>query len=160
MEPPTTPKRRATQELTNIVNSLSVKWGLQFPTRDESWSPIKIQGRRSIGDDVVDRIKYLHFRKPEALSYALMHFEEQATSKCSKWVSKPHAEQDVIPRRTRSSSSNDFIGQSKIDKHTAAELMEILLDLVDQISEVAKRKGDYRIYDRGSLHLIFVQPDS
>lgn len=162
MELPTTPKKKAADGVTKIINSLSAKWGLQFPIRDESWSPIKIQGQRSIADDVFDRINYLYFRYPRELNYALAHFEEQATSKCSKWVSKPQAEQDVIPRRmsTRNSSRNDFIGQSTSDKQTTAELMELLLSLIDQIVEVIRRKGDYRIYDKGSFHLIFVQLDS
>lgn len=151
MPPPTTPTKGAGDDVTKIINSLSAKWGLRFPLRDGSWSPMKVEGR--IADDVFGRIKYLSFRNRKALDYALMHFEEQAVLKCSNWVPKPHAERDVTPRRTSTigSSYNDLIKHQRIDERTAVDLMETLLPLVDQVAELVKRGKDYRIYDKGLL---------
>lgn len=157
MPPPTTPRKGAGDEVTRIVDSLSTKWGLRFPVRDLNWSPIKNEGRKSIADDVFDRIKYLRFRNRKALDYALSHFEEQAVLKCSNWVPKPRAERDVTPHRmsTRSSSQKDFIKQPTIDEQTAVELMKTLLPLIDQVAELVKRGEDYRIFDKGLLPIIF-----
>lgn len=148
---PKTPIKKD-DELTSITNALAAKWNLRFPHRGPLWSPSQIKCPNSSGEQVLSRLRFLLFQNKEALQYALIHFEGQASETrpgihCSQWIHKPQAEMDVIPRRSPPSNPldhNSFLKRVEIEEATASKLMENLLQILDRVTACVRQKTDFR----------------
>ena len=122
---------KADAGIENIKRSLSAKWGIQWPTRDSTWSPSKRDPNR-VEDKIVTFIQFLYFRKPPqegALDHALKHFEENAPQIISKWPFKPRGEPDVLPFLEASNSAlkQDFLKKRPVlSEKEITELTESL----------------------------------
>ncbi len=134
-------------ELFKITTSLAVKWNIRFPSRDTNWSPSRVKDPNAPGEQALSRMKFLNFTRKEALDYAVENFERHAKVHCSQWIHKPDADRDLLPRRAYPEASHrtPFLKQQPdIKDATAAELMTILLRILDRVADCVKNNEDYR----------------
>lgn len=80
--------------IEKIKQSLSTKWGIQFPVRDATYSPSK-RNMSLAEEKILVLIQLLYFRGG-ALAYAIENFEKNAAQIISRWQFKPHGEPDVL----------------------------------------------------------------
>ena len=144
MKPPVTPtKEPANDKLIKTIDQLSARWGLPLPRRDAQWSPSKSALEQSVEEKVVGRIKFLSFKGPTALDKALEAFERKAVLISQGWIFKPHADHDLLPRRSSTAAGSlpgsTFLRRSNADPRIVNELMKTLFEYVDQAADQVKR---------------------
>lgn len=93
---PSTPTK-ADDGIERLKQSLSAKWGIQFPNRDSAWSPSRRDPNR-VEEKILAIIQFLYFREG-ALHHAIEQFEKTAATINSQWQYKPRGEAGVIPSR-------------------------------------------------------------
>ena len=132
---PSTPTKGswADDGINTLIQKVSASWNLQLPVRDASWSPSRNTGN-SGENDIYQRVKYLWWKDKDALNCAVAEFERRASS---NWVSKPHADPDVLPSRSvRPSTRHDtFLKKRSISDKEAAELRNVLVDVLRTVTE-------------------------
>ena len=140
---PSTPTKgsKADAEINALIQNLSASWNLQLLVRDASWSPSRITAN-SGEKDIYQRVKYLYWKDKKALNCAVTEFERRARS---NWVPKPHADPDVLPARSiRPSTRNDtFLKKRSIGDKEAAELRNVLVDVLKTVTEKVTRGVPY-----------------
>ena len=129
-----------------IAKSLTDKYGLIFPIKEEYRSPSAINWNQP-EERVLPLIKYLYYHDRRlsrgALTWALQRFDERFFKFKSEWVNKPKAEQDVIPKRElRSYSAN----QSKTALSNNQGTGSLMLELETVLKDVADNVKNGRIY--------------
>lgn len=156
MLPPRTPTK-AEDNLEKIKQDLKLRWNLQFPERDSSWSPSKVKEPKPVGDQVLGRLIFLNHKDKSGLDNAIKTFEKQAETINSQWKFKPRADQSVIPRRLPSESAltQAFISnRPTISDAAATELMQCLLHIlthaVDQVISKMKTNRDPHVDTQSS----------
>lgn len=103
MLPPSTPTKaiKADSDINTRVQNLALKWDLQIPLRDTSWSPSR-SSNKSSEQQIYASVRWLYFTDESALDYAVAKFENYAGK---NWVAKPRADPDVLTsRNTRASA--------------------------------------------------------
>ena len=135
---PHTPTKaiNADQDINSRIQDLSIPWNLQLPVRDASWSPSR-NPVNSEEKQIYERVRWLYFKNPRALDYAIAEFERRART---NWISKPHADPDVLPTRSirPSTSQNTFLKRRSISEEDGAELRRVLLDILKNITDKVK----------------------
>ena len=136
---PSTPTRagKADDGIEQLKQSLSAKWGIQFPTRDPAWSPSRRDPNRR-EDRISAVIQYLYFRDG-ALGYAIEQFEKNARAVYSQWQIKPRAEPDLLPSME---SMGHGVTQDFLHRRRAFEgdaLRDITESLWWNLSQIADR---------------------
>ena len=128
--------------IEKIKQSLSTKWGIQFPLRDAIVSPSK-KDMTLVEEKILVLIQMLYFREG-ALEYAIAQFEKNAAQVVSEWQFKPHAEPDVLLSLPQSQSAlkQDFLRKRhdlppQAVKQLTENLSHCLKSVVDRI-----RAGD------------------
>jgi len=126
---PSTPTKagKADDGIERLKQSLSAKWGIQFPVKDSTWSPSRRDPNR-VEDRILAVIQFLYFRDG-ALHYAIEQFEKTATTVYSKWQFKPRGEADVLPSREgpESAVKRDFLHKcAQLEESAIKELTESL----------------------------------
>ena len=111
---------------------LSSEWDLGFTETDPAYKPYR----------------YLSFQKGDAegaLQHALDLFDEQAQKFQSQWVSKPHADADLLPTRLSRANSSSFLKKKRVlTDQERAQLMECLLEKLTWVSNKVKEKLPFR----------------
>ncbi len=134
-------------ELNKITTSLAVKWNIRFPSRDVNWSPSQVKNPNAPGEQALNRMNFLNFRRKEALKYAVENFERHAEVHCSQRIPKPDTDRDVLPHRVYQEPSyrTPFLKrQPEVKDATAVELITILLRILDRVADCVKRNEDHR----------------
>lgn len=111
--------------IERVKQSLSNKWGIQFPVRNPT--PSK-RDRSLVEEKVLDLIQFLYF-KEGALDCAIEQFEKNAAYIVSQWHFKPRGEPDVLPSSAHSKSAlkQDFLKkQPGLSTRAVTELTESL----------------------------------
>ena len=111
--------------IEKVKQSLSTKWGIQFPVRNPT--PSK-RNRSLLEEKILDLIQFLYF-KEGALDCAIEQFEKNAVHIVSQWQFKPHGEPDVLPSVAHSESGlrQDFLKkQPELSHKAVTELTESL----------------------------------
>ena len=140
MVPPKTPSK-ADDGLNKIVTSLEARWNLQFPVRDSTWSPSKVQEPKPVGEQVLSRLIFLNHKDKDGLRNAIESFEKQAPTIGSRWTFKPRADHDTVPSRLPSESplAQSFLShRPPITDAMATELMQLLLHILTLTVDQAK----------------------
>ena len=140
---PHTPTKaiKADEDINSRIQNLSIPWNLQLPVRDASWSP-STNPVNSEEKQIYERVRWLYFKKEPALAYAIAEFEKQARS---NWISKPHADPDVLPTRNirPSTRQNTFLKRRNISEEDGAELRRVLLDILKNVTDKVKAGVPY-----------------
>ncbi|KAL9034753.1 MAG: hypothetical protein Q9214_006900, partial [Letrouitia sp. 1 TL-2023] len=145
MSTPGTPTK-TDYAIRDITNSITVKWGLQFPPIDIPRSPLeKDRGRPE--EKVLSRLQYLYFHDKKnangAIDWAIGNFEQYALQAHSQWVTKPNADIDVLPRRGLRSEStlyrNSLSKKAPVSAEMMDDLMQGLLHFLDKAVEGANK---------------------
>jgi hypothetical protein len=133
---PKTPTK-ADDGIEQLKQSLSAKWGIQFPVRDSKWSPSH-RDSSLVEEKIAHRIQFLYFQAG-ALRHAIEQFERHAFTLCSLWQFKPRAEVDVLPSRECEDSAlkKDFLHKRRQLEGDEVEKLKEILWL--QLSEVVDR---------------------
>lgn len=140
---PETPTK-ADDGIEKLKQSLSAKWGIQFPARDSTWSPSR-SNLSLVEEKILTRIQFLYFRDG-ALRHAIEQFEKHASTLCSQWQFKPRAEVDVLPLREYSTLKKDFLQKrDQLDRGTIKELTEVLWHQLNQVADRVKKGEKFPI---------------
>ena len=140
MLPPSTPTKaiKADNDINTRVQNLSLKWGLQLPVRDTSWSPSR-SSNKSSEQQIYAYVRWLYFKDQSALDYAVANFENHAGK---YWVAKPRADPDLLPsRNSRAGTRQDtFMRTRDIPSDREAtefkdQLLEVLKGTADKIRD-------------------------
>jgi len=135
MEPPTTPSKKDGEGVSRLIRSLNMKWGLGLPVKDMPYSPSKVIHPERRGERIYQRIRFLYFRRPEALELARKRFEEHAQQNSVNWVYKPLAETDTIPSRNRPDfqlRKDSYPAVNCVPEAAAVALEETLFRFLDE----------------------------
>ncbi len=146
---PRTPTK-ADDGITAIARSLSARWSLKLPLKEESRTPSRDSRPEQVGDQIYQRIRFLFYRHREALEYVLNQFEEHAVLAFSQWQFKPHADLDVILNRSAIDSAlrrDSFLKRPTITEDAAAGLTQILLRFLIKVVDRVKAGVDYKVLD-------------
>ena len=136
---PKTPTK-ADDGIEQLKQSLSAKWGIQFPVRDSKWSPSH-RNPSLVEEKIAHRIQFLYFQDG-ALRHAIEQFERHAFTLYSQWQSKPRAEVDVLPSRESEDSAlkKDFLHKrSQLEGDEVEKLKEILWLQLSEVVDRVKR---------------------
>lgn len=136
---------KANDEIGRITTSLSAQWDLRFPP-PVARSPAKID-RDLPEEKVLARLRFLFFHDRKnnqaATKYAVDCFEQFAPKLLAGWITKPWAEEDLLPTRTRSATirQQGFLSKKPaLNDEQASDLMQALLRYLDDTIS-AIRKG-------------------
>ena len=134
---PKTPTK-ADDGIERLKQSLSAKWGIQFPVRDLTWSPSR-SNLSLVEEKILTCIQFLYFRDG-ALHHAIEQFEKHAFTLCSQWRFKPRAEVDVLPPREYSTLKKDFLHKrDQLDRDMIKELTDGLWHQLSQVVDRVKK---------------------
>ncbi len=147
MTTPGSPSRHATGAATaerdRILNDLSVRWGLVIQPPKDGESPSRRLEKLAVGrkaetypTECFFKINFLCLKDQSALSTALNTFEYAATALQSGWVSKPNADDDLLPRSPR---SKPLVTAAHLE-----ELFQCLLRFITPVFEQAKERESKR----------------
>lgn len=143
MFPPRTPTKaiKADQDINSLIQALSIKWNLQLPVRDASWSPSR-NPVNSEEKQIYERVRWLYFKKKQALDYVLAEYEKQAET---NWILKPQADPDVLPTRSirPSTRQNTFLKKRNISEEDGAQLRKLLFDILRNVTDKVKSGVPY-----------------
>ncbi|KAL9609212.1 MAG: hypothetical protein Q9167_006010, partial [Letrouitia subvulpina] len=151
MSTPGTPTK-ADNAIRVITDTITAKWGLQFPPIDTPRSPLqKDRGRPE--EKVLSLLQYLYFHDKKnadgATDWAISNFEQYALQAHSQWVTKPNADVDVLPRRALRSESasyrNSLPKKVPLSSEMMDDLMQCLLRFLDEAFIGARRGLRYNI---------------
>ncbi|KAL8737270.1 MAG: hypothetical protein Q9181_001856, partial [Wetmoreana brouardii] len=147
----TTP-RKADEEIRRIITDLSAQWGLRFPPPGPQ-SPAKRDLNRP-EEKALDRIRYLFFYDKKndraATKNAINCFEQLAPKLLAGWISKPSADEDVLPSRTRSATNRraTFLSRTfQLSDEQACDLMQALLRYLDETIEAVRKGAVFAVDD-------------
>ena len=111
---------------------LSSEWDLNFIETDSVYKPYR----------------YLSFQRGDAegaLQHALDLFNEQAQKLQSQWVSKPHADADLLPSRLSRANDSNYLKTKRIlTDQERAQLMECLLEKLILVGNRVRDKLPFR----------------
>lgn len=93
------------EAVDNLVTEINARYGTILPIRGPTWSPSKARGSNKLGNEVVDRIRFLYYKDNALLQKILDDFDKKADLIHTEWKFKPRAEEDVIPRHETSRST-------------------------------------------------------
>ena len=93
---PTSPKKKP-DELNELLDGLSVEYGLSFPPKDERYSPSRRPSPEKAESAIVGHLRFLYYRDQNALRHALDRFHKDTASASTNWVWKPKADPGVLP---------------------------------------------------------------
>lgn len=145
MFPPRTPTKvvKADQDINSRIQALSTSWNLQLPVRDAFWSPSR-NPVNSEEKQIYERVRWLYFKNERALDYAIAEFEKHART---NWISKPHADPDVLPTRSirPSTRQNTFLKKRNISEEDGAKLRKVLLDILKNVTDKVKAGVPYEV---------------
>lgn len=144
MVTPETPIR-ADDEIRRITLDLSARWGLRFPPQVRQSPATK--DRDLPEEQVLSRLRWLFFhdtrKNQAATNYAVDCFERLAPKLLAGWVSKPLAEEDALPTRTRSGTARNskfLCKKPTLSEEQVSDLMQALLRYLNGVIEDI-RKG-------------------
>ena len=146
---PQTPKK-ADEGISLIARSLSARWGLHIPPRNELYSPSRDSRPERVEDQVHARIRFLYYQNKDALQYALDQFDKYAIVAFSQWQFKPHADLSVLPSRSAQDSAlqrDAFLKRPEISEDAAAGLTQSLLRFLSNVADRVKLNIDYKESD-------------
>ncbi|KAL9602543.1 MAG: hypothetical protein Q9179_002494 [Wetmoreana sp. 5 TL-2023] len=147
----TTP-RKADEEIRHIITDLSAQWGLRFPPPGPK-SPAK-RNFDQPEEKALDRIRYLFFYDKKndraATRHAINCFAQLAPNLLAGWISKPLADEDVLPSRTHSATNRKTTFLSKtfaLSDEQACDLMQALLRYLDETIEAVRKGAIFAVDD-------------
>lgn len=123
--------------IERVKQSLSTKWGIEFPIRDAT--PSK-RDKSRVEEKILGLIQFLYF-KDGALGYAIEQFENNAIHIVSQWQFKPHGEPDVLPSfaHSRSALKEDFLRKQRVlSTKAVTELTESLKCFLNSVADRVK----------------------
>lgn len=163
MSVPATPTNsKVNEEIKNIIDTLNTQCRLQLPARGQVWSPSKVN-KDSTDDYVHELIRFLFFKDRNALHECIFSFKQNATTRRSGWLHKPHGAPDVIPFRTRGQDSRraeKLEQEVERDEKDAAGLKSDLLDELKTVYDCVRRGESYSKGKAGSNEHVQARPPS